>query len=235
MFFGKVDAVKNRTKHILDFIMTVILLTLMAYPITGEAVHEWLGIAMFAAVVAHNLLNLKWYAALFKGKYSFLRVVRTVINVLLFTAMLGTAVSGFLMNHHVLPLSIPGTTAAARILHLAGSYWSFVLMSAHLGLHWGMIMGAARKAGKGPAPSGKWKIPLRIVTGLIAAYGLWEFIRRGFLTYMLMQTHFAFFDFSEPAPLFYLNHIAIMGLFVAAAYYLTKLLPANRRKGASDQ
>ena len=46
------------------------------------------------------------------------------------------------------------------------------------------------------------EIPLRIVTGIIASYGLWEFIRRGFLTYMLMQTHFAFFDFSEPAPFF---------------------------------
>ncbi len=74
MFFGKVDAVKNRTKHILDFIMTAILLTLMAYPITGEVVHEWLGVAMFAAVAVHNLLNLKWYAALFKGNYSFLMV-----------------------------------------------------------------------------------------------------------------------------------------------------------------
>lgn len=222
---------ENRVKHGLDVIMTVILLTLMAYPLTGEVVHEWLGVAMFVTVVAHNLLNLKWYATLFKGKYSFLRVIRTVINVLLIAAMLGTAVSGFLMNNHVLPLSIQGTTATARILHLAGSYWSFVLMSAHLGLHWGMVMAMARKIAK--QPSGKGKIPLRIITGIIAAYGLWEFIRRGFLTYMLMQTHFAFFDFSEPALLFFLNHLAIMGLFAAAAYYLAKLLP--KKKAEVDQ
>ncbi len=218
----------HRAKHALDVIMTVLLLTLMAYPLTGEVAHEWLGVAMFVTVVAHNLLNRKWYAAVFKGKYSLLRVVGTVVNVLLIAAMLGTAVSGFLMNNHVLPLSIPGTIAAARTLHLAGSYWCFVLISLHLGLHWGLVMAMARKIAK--QPSGKWKIPLRIVTSTIAAYGLWEFICRGFLTYMLMQTHFAFFDFSEPAPLFYLNHMAIMGLFAAVAYYLAKLSQNKQKK-----
>ena len=105
-------------------------------------------------------------------------------------------------------------------------------MSVHLGMHWGMVMAMAQKMEK--QLSGKGKIPLRILAGIIAAYGLWEFVRRGFPTYMLMQTHFAFFDFSEPALLFCLNHIAIMGLFSAVGYYLTKGLQGKKKEGAEQ-
>lgn len=48
---------KNKTKHILDIVMSAMLLFLMSYQVTGEEAHEWLGIAMFVGVVAHNLLR----------------------------------------------------------------------------------------------------------------------------------------------------------------------------------
>ena len=45
------------------------------------------------------------------------------------------------------------------------------------------------------------------------------FVRRGLPMYMLVQTHFVFFDYSEPIPLFYLDYLAMMGMFVFAAHY----------------
>ena len=55
----------RRAKHIVDILLGVGLL-LMSYQVVGEAGHEWTGIAMTALMILHQILNRKWYAALFK-------------------------------------------------------------------------------------------------------------------------------------------------------------------------
>ena len=57
-------------KKIVDAAMTVLLMCLMAYQVTGEAAHEWIGMGMMLTVIVHQILNRKWYGALFKGKYN---------------------------------------------------------------------------------------------------------------------------------------------------------------------
>lgn len=222
---------KNKTKHILDFVMSVMLLFLMAYQVTGEKAHEWLGIAMFVVVVAHNLLNLKWYSVLFKGRYPFLRIIRTVVNVLLFVAMLGTMVSGILLNSYIFPLAIHGTMAVARVLHLAGSYWCFVLMGIHLGLHWSIVVSIF---GKRTFPSGAKTtvtILLRIVAVAAAVYGGYCFISADIFTYMTFQTHFVFLDYERAPALVLGDQFAMMGTWVFLSYYFTKISQCFSRVG----
>ena len=60
----------NKVKRIVDVCLTVLLLCLMAYQVTGEALHEWLGIGMTLLLIVHHILNIKWYGAIFKGKYN---------------------------------------------------------------------------------------------------------------------------------------------------------------------
>ena len=57
-------------KRIVDGVLTVLLLFLMAYQVTGDVLHEWLGIGMTVTLILHHILNRKWYKAVFKGKYS---------------------------------------------------------------------------------------------------------------------------------------------------------------------
>ena len=52
-------------KRIVDAAMIVLLLFLMAYQVTGETAHEWIGIGMTVLVIVHQILNRKWYGALF--------------------------------------------------------------------------------------------------------------------------------------------------------------------------
>ena len=42
-------------------------------------------------------------------------------------------------------LNIHGGISLARLLHMASSYWGFVVMALHLGIHWGIFTGLARK------------------------------------------------------------------------------------------
>ena len=71
----------NKLKRIVDIIMSFILIPLMAYQVTGEAAHEWLGISMVSLVIVHQVLNRKWYASLFKGNYMPFRILSIIVNI----------------------------------------------------------------------------------------------------------------------------------------------------------
>ena len=58
----------KHSKHIADALPGAGLLLPMSSQVTGEAGHEWTGIVMTLPVVLHQILNRKWYAALFKGR-----------------------------------------------------------------------------------------------------------------------------------------------------------------------
>jgi len=46
--------------------------------------------------------------------------------------------------------------------------------------------------------------------------------------YMLLKTPFVFFDFDEPLIFFYLDYLAVMGLFVCIGHYGSKLLKKHK-------
>ena len=81
-------------KRVIDICMTVSLLFLMAYQVTGEVLHEWMGMGMTALVIVHQILNRKWYSAVFKGKYNPYRIMTTAVNILLLLSFAMTALSG---------------------------------------------------------------------------------------------------------------------------------------------
>lgn len=210
-------------KICVDIAMTVILLLLMGYEKIGQEAHEWIGIAIFVMFIAHHILNHRWNRNLFKGKYTALRILQISLVILVLLSMIGSMVSGIILSRHALSfLGINSGRAFARNLHMLSAYWGFVFISLHLGIHWGMIMGIARKLVKKPSEVRKWI--LRAAAALIAGYGVYAFIERNIGSYMLLQNQFVFFDFEEPFMLFLFDYIAVMGLFTVAGYYLSKLL-----------
>lgn len=217
---------RKRFQIIIDFTMTATLPVLMAYELVGEVAHEWMGIAMVVLFILHHILNHKWHQKLLKGPYFGTRILGTVIDLLLCIIMVCLPVSGIMMSRHVfifLPISINGTSLA-RTVHLLASNWGFVLMSVHLGLHWGILMGIARKIIRIREASSIRTIILRVVAVLIAAYGVYAFMHREIGSYMLLKNRFVFFDFDEPLILFFADYLAIMGLFAGVGYYTSKML-----------
>lgn len=144
-------------RHAVDLLMTIALLLLMAYVLTDQAVHEWLGIGFFAPFVLHHLLNLSWFRALGKGRYSAPRILSTALDALVLVSMLAQMVSGIAMSRSALPfLDLPLPTSAARLLHLACGYWSLLLVGLHLGAHWGAFLSLGRKALRRGRPLPAW-------------------------------------------------------------------------------
>ena len=132
--------------------------------------------------------------------------------------MVFLAVSSVILSGYA-PWSIKGSMAVARLMHLALSYWVFVLASFHLGIYWNRIP----VAGKVMAVK-KISVLLRLALLLYAAYGVHVFIKRQFALYMFLQVQFAFFDYGEPAALFFMEYFAVMCLSAVTGYYISVLL-----------
>ena len=222
---------KQMARMTVDIAMTVALLLLMAYSLIGEAAHEYIGMTMFGLFVTHHILNVQWCKNLFKGKYTAFRTAQTLLVALLVCTMLGSAASGVVLSRHALDfLPISGGRSWARTVHMLSAYWGFVLMSVHLGFHWNMMLGMARRMMKAQSVRSIWL--MRAVAFTIAGYGMYDFIKRQIGSYMLLKSQFVFFDFEEPILFFFLDYLAAMGLFVLVGHYLSSAL---RRMGQPDQ
>lgn len=211
-----------KVKISIDAAMTLALLLLMAYGLVGEAAHEWLGMGMFALFLLHHLLNRRWIRAMPQGRYAPPRIVQTVLTLLLLLTMLGSMVSGVIVSRYVFPFQAGfGLTSWAEKLHMLCAYWGFVLMSLHLGMHWNMVLAMMRKH-LTPFKPRTWC--LRLLAYLWAAYGAVAFVRRDVWRYLLLKSHFVFFDYTEPLVRFLLDYLAVMSLFVLAGYWLARAL-----------
>lgn len=212
---------KQIFKILVDIVMTVLFLALMAYHITGNSLHEWLGVTLFLLFILHHVLNLKWYKGLFKGKYTAPRVLIATVNFLLFAAMVGMMVSGIMLSRDVFGFLNLRAGMFGRRLHMVSTAWGFCLMAAHVGLHWGMVIGMAKKL---PLRK-KWTgMIARGIAALLALYGIYAFISRQIGERMFLLMEYAFFDYREPAVFFFADYVCILILFAAMSYYLTKLL-----------
>lgn len=222
---------KQIAKVSVDAAMTLGMLFLMGYHLWGDTAHEWVGAGMFILFILHHILNWRWWAGIFKGKYSAARALQTVVNLLALAAMLGLMVSGVILSSKVFAfLQIRGHMAFARRLHMAASYWGFLLMTAHLGLHWGMLLGMARIAGKtrlSGKPSSPWPTTLG---ALVAVYGAAAMVKRDLATYLFLRSEFVFLDFSESKILFYLDYLAMMGTFIFLSHFAAKLLRKHKER-----
>lgn len=226
---------KMKIKMGIDFLMTVLLLCLMAYQVTGQKLHEWFGTGMLVLFLLHNILNIRWYGSLFKGKYTLLRTMQTLINISVLISMLCLGFSGIVLSRHIFAgLPIQGPMATARTMHLAASYWEFVLMSIHLGFHWCMVLGLFRRLCNRKKTPAAFVWLMCFIEIFIAGYGAYCFHKENILSYMFLKQEFVFFDFEQSAVSVFAGYITMMGLWVFIGFYivkgLRKITSQSRRK-----
>ena len=211
---------KQKIKIAVDLVMTITLLLLMLFQITGQQVHEYLGIMMLCLFLEHNFLNRKWYRHLFKGKYKFYRLVQTILNICILITMLGLGYSGMVMAQYV-PFSISESISLARRLHLACSYWGFVLMSVHLGMHLRQMMNMFKKYIH--LKTNVLKI-IKLMIVIICLYGIYCFIQNNMMSYMFLINEFVFFYFEKNTFIVLLEYLSVMELWVNIGYFITRMI-----------
>ncbi len=145
----------------LDVVIAVAFLVASNPPLTGLAVHEWLGVSFAAALVVHLLFHWNWIAHVTP------RVFRTpargsrlncAVDALLFVALTATVLSGLLISKHVsATLGLPATPQRAwREIHSVAANTVLAATGVHIGLHWnwlafhvGHVLGVGRTTAAG--------------------------------------------------------------------------------------
>ncbi len=215
---------KQNIRVIIDVAMALALPVLMAYSLVGEELHEVIGSVMLILFIIHHILNRRWFLTLNKGKYNRQRIFHTVTDAVLLVLMILQPLSGILMSKYLYTfINVDGVAATVRIIHLVCAYWCFAIMSIHAGTHLMVPLKLLEK--KSP----KAKPLLLISLAAVSLYGVYAFVRRGFIDYMFMKTVFAFFDYSESVLLFLADYLAVMILFMTTGLILENLLLKRKR------
>ena len=210
----------KKIRIILDIAMTCLFIVLMGYYVTDNAVHEILGVITFVLFIIHNIINIKWYKSIFKGKHNFQRTFHIIINLLLFVAMIGMMISGIMISADVFSFLNIQTTMFGRMLHMLSTSWGFVLMAIHVGLHITGMMNKVNSKMKNSTFEYVYYFILVILVGL----GVYSFINLNLWEDMFLVNHFKFFDYEQSPIIFYLKCLLVIIAIALIIYSIFALV-----------
>jgi len=202
---------------IIDLAIIILLLCAYAYRIIGDTAHEWVGVSVFVLLIAHNVINYRWYKNIGKGTYTIQRVIMTTINALLALTMSTLVITGLVQSRSILSfLNLTGGMVLRQI-HTTAAYWGLPLIGVHIGLHWGMFTRFI----------GNHRLIIyimRILAFLFAAFGVWSSFDRDMFSKLFLGFSFDYWSTERPIILFFAETISIIGIYVFTVYHLMKLI-----------
>lgn len=145
----------TKTNLTLDIIIFTALLAVANPSLTGNTIHEWLGIALAGAIITHLLLHWDWIVRV--GKEFFKKLfhqsrLNFLVNTLFLIAMTGSFFSGILISKDVMStLGIQlNVSGGWKSLHTLTSDASVILLGIHTALHWKWIVNSIGRYIVGP-------------------------------------------------------------------------------------
>lgn len=220
---------KMLSKLTIDLIMTILLFAAMACRITGNTIHELVGVSMFVLFIAHNIVNRRWYQAVLKEKNSVLSVLNTTVNLLILITMAVLLVSAVYISHTVFDFIPAEGNLFVRKIHVFSAYWGFILMSVHLGIHWGMITGAVRRMTGITITNRIYRIVLRVVVVLIVVYGVQVSFDKDLCSKLILYYAYDFWNSDESMTGIFMSYLSIMGIYIFGTYYVLKFVRKYKR------
>ena len=215
----------KKIRIIIDVVMYLLFIILMGHHITGNHIHEILGTGTIVMFIIHNILNIKFYKTIFKGKYNLKRIFLTLIDILLLFCMIGIIVSSIIISNDVFAFLKIQTSIFGLKLHMLSTSWGFVIMSIHLGLHLNMLISKINKKMK----NSTFEYIYYLVFLLILIYGIYSFIKMNFISDMFLLNPFKLYNFDESPFVFYL-HVLSSSLFIALTIYLLSKINVKRKE-----
>lgn len=203
----------------IDIMMYLLFIILMGHHITENLIHEILGTLLLILFIMHNILNIKYYKIIFKGKYTSKRVLTLIIDMLLLISVIGIIISAINISNEVFsPLNI-STKIWGRKLHMLSTSWAFVLMSVHVGMHISPIMNKIYKKIK----NNTFEYVYYLVLILLIIHGIYSFIKLNLISDLFLLNAFKYYDYNESPIIFYLHVTATSLLICLIVYFISKI------------
>ena len=211
-----------RKKIVIDILMFILMLLEYSKLYTGQLLHEVFGILLLILFILHNILNIKFYKGLLKGKYNLQRITITVINFLLLMCLLFAIILAIPISESIFKFLNLSVNMTVRKLHTIFGYWSLILMSIHLGLNLKILSAKIKNKVKERKII---KIILYIIELIIVALGIKAIIDTNLGLYLVGKASFAI---PTNAIVSFLNNFCIVATISIITNKLEKIL--KRRK-----
>jgi uncharacterized membrane protein len=232
---GRVTAkplIRLPVRLVLDAVMTSLFVTSLAFRITGREAHEWIGLVLCLQFSVHIVTNRRWLTSIFKGTYSFRRMLEIGVSLALVAGMTVLCVTGILNSRHLFGFSQYFDGETIRQLHSLAAYWGIVLIGIHTGLQWEVVLTPLRKISWAKRENTTFWIALRALAVLIVSYGVWASFDRDMGSKLFLGFSFDFWNPDRPLILFYVCNLAIMGVYISVFHYTLKSLKPLFRKSS---
>ncbi|MEA4906222.1 MAG: DUF4405 domain-containing protein [Chloroflexi bacterium] len=141
---------KLRTNLWIDLAILAAFLVAGQPRLTGESLHEWLGLGLGLFILIHLLLHWNWIQQVvlrfFKNLFHTSRL-KFLVDVFLFIAFTGLMMSGVMISHSVLPwLGITLASGGAwKAVHSLLANVTLVLAAVHFALSWNWVKTMSRR------------------------------------------------------------------------------------------
>ena len=211
-----------RKKIVIDILMFILMLLEYSKLYTGQLLHEVFGILLLILFILHNILNIKFYKGLLKGKYNLQRITITVINFLLLMCLLFAIILAIPISESIFKFLNLSANMTVRKLHTIFGYWSLILMSIHLGLNLKILSAKIKNKVKERKII---KIFFCIIELIIVALGIKAIIDTNLGLYLVGKASFAI---PTNAIVSFLNNFCIVATISIITNKLEKIL--KRRK-----
>jgi hypothetical protein len=143
---------RNHTKALftVDLALAALFVAVIEVPLTGLAIHEWIGIVIAAATGFHLMQHAGWAGTTLKrifGRTSFRNRLNYLMMAALFVGFTTIIASGLLISESALPaIGIhPPALEFWAWLHLAAVVWVIGLTALHLAINWKWITSTAAR------------------------------------------------------------------------------------------
>ena len=219
----------SRTIRIaVDTGLAAIFVLMMATPVTYSVAHEWLGVVLLALLIFHIFLSRHHLASALRRRRPG-DILNLILDLALLVCVLAQMASAVVLSEHVLAWAPAVEGAAwARIAHLLGAYWGFVLAAIHAGMH----LRTTRIAGRLPNAA-NWT--LRLIWLCALAFGCWSFVTLGYPRYMTLSLAFYMADPGTLLPFSILQNACIFAGIAGIAHYMRLAFSKLRPKIAKTQ
>ena len=141
---------KKTTRIAFDAVLSIMLIFEMFIQYTGDFLHEVVGFAFFATIVAHLLFSRTWMSSTVKaartGKLPTRRRFKAIIGIVLGVCMLLLGVSSVAISQILASFgfSMAGSYLVWKALHTFSSYALCILVVVHLTSHWASLASSLR-------------------------------------------------------------------------------------------
>lgn len=134
----------------LDLMLLVSVCLLESVRFTGLVIHEWLGLAIVAMVLAHLLFSWSWIVTQsrrFFAKQTIRDRINYLINFVFFFSVTAASLSGILISQEAIP-TLTGTRFSRETgmrwggLHETSSHMILIFAGFHLAINWDSLLAA---------------------------------------------------------------------------------------------